>query len=111
MKATVQSESQGTRKGMPLPYTNAPGKPPDMVGAILAIALASGGVMSDSIICVIRQQSLLWAVLRHTMAANIRGFPRPHTWRMHDTHPLLICTQNHSTPLNPSRVGRFLHRL
>ncbi len=58
MKARVQSESQGTRKGMPLPYTNAPIKPPDMGGATLAVALALGGVTPDSTICVIRQQSL-----------------------------------------------------
>ncbi len=57
MKATVPSESQGTRKGMPLPYTNAPIKPPDMGGATLAVALALGGVTPDSTICVIRQQS------------------------------------------------------
>ncbi len=65
MKEKVPSESQGTRKGMPLPYTNAPIKPPDMVGATLAVALALGGVTPDSTICVIRQQSL-----------NEQDFPR-----------------------------------
>ena len=40
MKARAQSESQGTRKGMPLPYTSAPTKLPEMVETTLAVALA-----------------------------------------------------------------------
>ncbi len=43
---------------MPLPYTNAPAKLPDMVETTLAVALPLGGVTPDSTICVIRQQSL-----------------------------------------------------
>ncbi len=73
MKEKVQSESQGTRKGMPLPYTNAPIKPPDMGGATLAVALALGGVTPDSTICVIRQQSLTEAGFGGCALALIRS--------------------------------------
>ncbi len=72
MKATVQSESQGTRKGMPLPYTNAPAKLPDMGGATARVALASGGVTPDSTICVIRQQSLKRAGLSGPTSVTIQ---------------------------------------